>query len=69
MATCTITIAAVAGSPAVDANFIDPSVVSRFVEDVANNINLSGTPVSGSGTVTTNLNNYAVTISYTVVNT
>lgn len=63
MATLTVTIAAVAAS----VNTNDPATVSRIVEDVANAINLGGVPVSGSGSVTVDLNNISTAITWTVV--
>jgi hypothetical protein len=61
--TLTVTIAAVASS--IDA--INPALVSRLVEDVANAINLGGLPVSGSGSATVDLNNISTAVTWTVV--
>jgi hypothetical protein len=66
-ATCTVTLAATTTASGVtDAVFNDPSTVALLIHDVANYIQMQAFPVLSSGTVTTNINNNAYTITYTV---
>ena len=60
----TVTITATAGTTnGLNAN--DPATVQRIVEQVANFIELDGQPVNGA-TITSNLNNVAVSTTFTI---